>query len=122
MRWRKASLAFAATAAVCMSGTAHAARWHVGVFMGVPGPYYYPAVPVVPAPYYYAPPVLVQPAEPDVYIERQQTATMPEEATGPGSSGGTWWYCTASKTYYPYVKDCPSGWQEVPATPPPPRR
>ncbi|HEY3540797.1 MAG TPA: hypothetical protein VGL01_25560 [Trinickia sp.] len=134
MRWRNASLALLAAAAACISGTAHAARWNVGVFVGAPAPYY----PVVPAPYYYgpypppyvpyapyppayygppvivSPPVVVQPPEPDVYIERSQAAPS---ATQPSSSGKTYWYCAASKRYYPYVKDCAGGWQDVPATP-----
>lgn len=117
MRWRTATLALAATAAVCLAGPAHAARWHVGVFVGgpgyyyAPGPYYY-----APPPYYYGPPVIVQ-DEPDVYIERSQ---MPQQNAQ--SSAGTWWYCAASKSYYPYVKECSSGWQEVPAAPPAPKR
>ncbi|GLU32515.1 hypothetical protein WKR88_17690 [Trinickia caryophylli] len=132
MRWRNASLALLATAAVCLSGTAQAAHWNVGVFLGPPAPIY--PVPVVPAPYYYAPypppypvypppyyapPVVIEPAQPDVYIERSQTAAPGTPAT---SSGGTWWYCRASKAYYPYVKECPGGWQETPATPPAPKR
>jgi hypothetical protein len=28
-----------------------------------------------------------------------------------------WYYCEASRTYYPYVSVCPGGWQQVPATP-----
>lgn len=119
MRWRTATLALLATASVCLSGTAEAAHGHVGVFVGgpgyyyAPGPYYY-----APPPYYYPPPVVIQ-SEPDVYIERAQMS----EATGaPESSAGTWWYCPASKSYYPYVKECSSGWQEVPATPPAPNR
>lgn len=124
MRWRNASLTLVATAAVCLSSTAQAAHWNVGVYMGMPSPYYYPypAMPVVPAPYYYVPPapvVVAPPPEPDVYIERSQVAPA---AQAPSSSGGTWWYCARSKTYYPYVKECASGWQEVPANPPAPRR
>ncbi len=29
-----------------------------------------------------------------------------------------WYYCDASKAYYPYVKDCQSGWREVAPQPP----
>ncbi|NNM80302.1 MAG: hypothetical protein HKM01_07595, partial [Gallionella sp.] len=28
-----------------------------------------------------------------------------------------WYFCAASKTYYPYVSSCPTGWTPVPATP-----
>ncbi|MEA3119382.1 MAG: hypothetical protein QOI13_2652 [Paraburkholderia sp.] len=120
MRWRTLTLALFATATVCLSGTADAARWHVGVFVGGPGfygPGYYGPGPYYwgPGPYYYPPyaPVVVQPAEPNVYTERSETSTAPR-------SSGTWWYCAASKSYYPYVKQCSSGWDAVPATPTPP--
>ena len=29
----------------------------------------------------------------------------------------SWYYCDASKSYYPYVSSCPGGWRAVPATP-----
>ncbi len=32
---------------------------------------------------------------------------------------GTWYYCAESKTYYPYVKECPGGWQRVTPQPAP---
>jgi hypothetical protein len=35
----------------------------------------------------------------------------------PQTGGNTWYYCDASNTYYPYVKDCTSGWRPVPAQP-----
>ena len=42
-----------------------------------------------------------------------QTAKQSEEAS-------YWYYCKDLKTYYPYVKNCPSGWQQVvPQTAPP---
>jgi hypothetical protein len=31
-----------------------------------------------------------------------------------------WYYCPAYQTYYPYVQDCPDGWQAVAPQPPPP--
>jgi hypothetical protein len=121
VRWRTLTLALFATAAVCVSGTADA-RGHFGVFVGGPGFYYGPG-PYYwgPPPYYYPPyapyaPVVAQPAEPDVYTERS------EGSTAPRSSSGTWWYCAASKSYYPYVKQCSSGWDQVPATPPAPNQ
>jgi hypothetical protein len=118
VRWRTLTLALFATAAACLSGTADAAHWRVGVFVGGPGyygpgPYYWG-----PPPYYYPPypPVVVQPAEPDVYTERTEASAAPR------SSSGTWWYCAVSKSYYPYVKQCSSGWEQVPATPPAPNQ
>jgi hypothetical protein len=31
-----------------------------------------------------------------------------------------WHFCEGSKTYYPYVANCPGGWTRVPAIPPQP--
>jgi len=128
VRRSKLLLGAAATALVCASGAAYAS--HVGVYVGVGGPWYYP---VVPAPYYYAPaPVVVAPPPqaPD-YVEQGQPQGAPDPgyaqgpqgqmqgpAAGPNGqddSGDTWYYCDASKTYYPYVKQCGSGWRAVPA-------
>jgi hypothetical protein len=30
-----------------------------------------------------------------------------------------WYYCDASRAYYPYVQHCPGGWRQVLPTPPP---
>jgi hypothetical protein len=29
-----------------------------------------------------------------------------------------WYYCEASAKYFPYVQECPTGWQTQAATPP----
>lgn len=89
------------------SAWAHGGRVGVGVYFGPywgPGPWYYPP------PYYYRPEVVVVPApQPMVYVERQgasgETASRPAEQY--------WYYCAAGKGYYPYVKECPGGWQKV---------
>jgi len=60
-------------------------------------PFYYPA--------YYPSPVIVQQQAP-VYIERD-----PQPA--PSAPAGYWYYCIASGAYYPYVTECPGGWQRV---------
>lgn len=60
-------------------------------------PYYYP-------PYYPAPVVVQQP----VYVEQPQQQYAPAPQTQ-----GAWYYCPASRAYYPYVKECSSGWQQV---------
>ncbi|WP_431824060.1 hypothetical protein [Burkholderia sp. F1] len=99
-----------AAAAIGAAGVAHAAR--VGVYIGAGYPYYYP---VVPAPYYYPPPVVavpVAPPAPPEYIERGQA-----QGDADANDGGAWYYCDASKHYYPYVKTCKSGWRTVPARP-----
>jgi hypothetical protein len=104
-------LAAVAVAAACICGPANAARVFVGVGVGVP--YYYPVAPV---PYYYPyyPPVVAVPAPPPVnYVEQGQAQGAGPSADAPGQQGGSWYYCDASKAYYPYVKECPSGWRPV---------
>jgi hypothetical protein len=74
-----------------------------GPFWGPP-PYYYNP----PVYYHYSPPIIVNQPAP-VYVE-QAPAAEPQAAAN-------WYYCQKPKGYYPYVKKCPSGWQQVPATP-----
>jgi hypothetical protein len=61
-----------------------------GGFFGWPGPYYWPGYYYAPS-YYYAPPVIAAPAPTPAY----------------------WYYCAPLGAYYPYVHDCPGGWQLV---------
>jgi hypothetical protein len=90
-------------------GGFHHGHGRVGVFIGAPvvlgglahtwpyyppPPYYYPA-----APYY--PPTYVEQGVP------QQPAPL------------YWYYCPNTNAYYPYVKECPGGWQQVAPQPPP---
>jgi len=94
----------AAVAAGCgiASGTA-SAHWHgtVGVYVGpgpfwwgAPYPYYYP-------PYYAYPPVVV--ADP---VYSQPSVRMPAPPS-------YWYFCPQSNAYYPYVSQCPGGWQQI---------
>lgn len=112
MKRMKAVLALSA---VLLSATASApalahhrgGHAHFGVFIGAPFyPWYYP-------PYYY-PPVVTVPAAPTTYIEQGS----PQAAPAPQPQG-YWYYCDESKTYYPYVKECPGGWRRVTPQPPP---
>ena len=112
-----AVLASSVAVACLGSNAALADRWHgrehwhdsrvrVGVYVGpgywYPPPYYYP-------PRYYYQPVMVAPPAPVTYIER-----APEER----SDDSYWYYCPDAKAYYPYVKQCPGGWQQVVPQPP----
>jgi hypothetical protein len=93
------------------SSWAHGYRSSVGVYIGGPyiGPYWGPAW-GYPPPYYYPPRVIVVPqAPPPVYIEQQEAA--PAASAPPEQQ--YWYYCGSSKAYYPYVKECPDGWQKV---------
>jgi len=69
--------------------------------------YFYPE-PIYPYPDPYVPPVVVvQPAP-----TPQVAPTAP-----PPAQSQSWYYCEASKAYYPYVATCPAGWKTVPANP-----
>jgi len=63
-----------------------------------------------PYPYYAAPTVVVQ--QPVTYIEQN-----PQAPSTPAANAGWWYYCDQSRGYYPYVRECPTGWQRVPPTP-----
>ena len=76
--------------------------FYVGPSVIWPG--YYPN----PYPYYgYYPPVVISP--PVTYVEQG-----PVQGAVQGTSGaGYWYYCRRPEGYYPYVKQCPDGWQQV---------
>lgn len=94
-------------AVVAGSAWAHG-RGRVGVGVYIGHPWY-----VFPPPYYYTypPPVVIRP-EPQVYIERGAPEPAPQ-------TQAYWYYCGSPPGYYPYVKECPGGWQRVVPTPPP---
>jgi hypothetical protein len=71
--------------------------------------YLYPG-PVYPYPDPYVPPVVV--------TQQYQVGPAPAAPTGPAPVQ-YWYYCRAAKAYYPYVAECPAGWEKVPATPAP---
>ena len=64
--------------------------------------YFYP-MPVYPYPNPWEPPPVVMP--------------NPPAGSAPPPPTQYWYYCEASKSYYPYVASCASGWMQVPATP-----
>lgn len=110
----------AAGIATSLSAFAHGPRVHGGVrfglYVGAPlvawrgyyGPWpYYP-------PYYSAPMVVTVPASPQTYVEQ---APAPAQAAPAAPQPGYWYYCADARAYYPYVKECPSGWQRVPPQP-----
>jgi hypothetical protein len=89
----------------------HDGHVRFGVTLGVPlyAPGYYSPYYGYPYPAYAYPPVVVQSAPP-VYVEQSPARAAPAPAY--------WYYCAESKSYYPYVSECPAGWQRVPAQPP----
>ena len=75
------------------------------------GPYdYYPY-----RPYAYPPAVVTVPTAPPVYIQQQQQQAAP--AVTQEHPVGFWYYCTKPAGYYPYIKECSTGWQQVAPTP-----
>jgi hypothetical protein len=75
---------------------------------GYPGGYYGPYAGYYgpPAVVYAPPPIVTYAAPPQPMV----LAAQPEPAV--------WYYCEASRKYYPYVQECPAGWQRQAATPP----
>ena len=85
--------------------------WWGGAYYGAPYGYW-PYGPV------YVPPPAVTTPSPPVYIEREQdpAPAAPSAAPAPGTQ---WWYlCANPRGAYPYVRECPGGWERVPAVPP----
>lgn len=116
LRWLCGVILLAGTA---VSGTALAehGRGHAefGFYFGPSFPGYYYPPPYYPYPYY--PPTVVVPAQPPVYIEQGNPQPAPQQA--PSSPANNYWYhCDSPDGYYPYIKDCPGGWQRVAPTPP----
>ena len=111
--------ALAALLALTLPSGAQAQRWGhghsrvvVGVGFGFPigWPYWhYP-------PYGYYPyyPRAIGPAEPTIYVEKDDAGPAPGQ-----DPSQFWYFCRDSNTYFPYVKECPSPWQRVVPQPPP---
>jgi hypothetical protein len=109
-------LVLAAAGAFATQSALAGGRVAVGIGIGVPvggyyggygygwGPHYGYGYPYYYSPYYAAPVVVQQQAP--VYIEQQPAAQ-------PAQPSGSWYYCNDSRAYYPYVKECPAGWQRV---------
>jgi hypothetical protein len=118
-----------AGAAASESAMAQHVRWGVNIGIPLYWPGYYPpyanpapayaypapayAYPApaytYPAPAYSYPAPAVAPSAPYAQQGYPQAAPAPQQ---------DWYYCPNSKAYYPYVRECPGGWQGVPAQPP----
>jgi hypothetical protein len=106
-----AALTLAAGAGLAASTAALAQHHHgwgprVGIYVGPGYPYYYPPS------YYYPPPVVMQ-AQPPVYIEQAPQQVAPAPSAAPQAQAPAYYFCAAANGYYPYVKECPGGWQQV---------
>jgi hypothetical protein len=60
--------------------------------------------------YFPPPPSYYYPAPPVEYIEPYPAPPVPQPSY--------WYYCPGSAAYYPYVRECPGGWQQVMPQPP----
>lgn len=110
-------------------------RWHgggwgggnrVGIYLGAPigFSFGYSPFPYNPAPYYYGPsfyapapvyyPPVQQPAQ-IIYTERRvpSISSQPSPKNAQNVQNSWWYYCAASKAYYPYVSKCSEGWLRV---------
>ncbi len=70
-------------------------------YYNYPPYYYYP-------PYYRPAPVVIQ-QQPTVYVEQHPQPAPSAQPAAPAY----WYFCADSRAYYPYVKECASGWQRV---------
>jgi hypothetical protein len=103
-------------------GYAWQGGWHGGGWWGGPrvgigigvgpfwGPYWGPYWGSYAYPYVY-PPVVTVPST-QVYVQ----PSAPAAAQPPPPA--YWYYCDDARGYYPYVQQCPGGWQAVAPTPP----
>jgi hypothetical protein len=66
-------------------------------------------------------PPLIKPGATLVFDVELLRISPPSAETAPQSEPASfWYYCNDAKAYYPYVRECPSGWlQVVPQTTPP---
>jgi hypothetical protein len=124
------------------------AYWpYPGFYGNAAWPFYVGSYGYLPPTIVYGPPAVVTSTAGITYIERepgtvsmQQQApspipapppppppsdAVPPAAASPGtqSTMGPWWYfCASPRGAYPYVRECPGGWERVPAVPPGPTR
>lgn len=104
-----AILGFIAQPAIA-HGHGHGGRVVVGI--GIGAPYWgwgwgYGGYPYYPG--YYYPPAYAYPAypaQPSTYIQQ-------DAGPAPAPQQNYWYYCSDAQAYYPYVKECPGGWQRV---------
>jgi hypothetical protein len=71
--------------------------------------YLYPS-PVYPYPDPYLPPVMIEQQPPVAVTPSNPASTEPVQY---------WYHCTNPEGYYPYVPQCLTDWEKVPASPPP---
>ncbi|WP_085317817.1 hypothetical protein [Derxia lacustris] len=66
------------------------------------------------------PPARPEPPVTTVIVETAPPAASVATAPAPAAVQPSWYWCEASRAYYPYVASCTGGWKQVPAVPPAP--
>jgi hypothetical protein len=85
-------------------------RWHGGATIYLGPTFFWPGYrPPFDDPFFNYPPAPAVVEPPPVYIERGDGNPPPDAS----ASNGLWYYCDAAGAYYPYVRQCPGGWQAV---------
>lgn len=102
-------------------GGGHGHGYRVGVGFTFGFPYYWPGYysgyyAGYPYGYAYPGPAYAYPGPASgAYVEQDYAQAAP-------AAQQDWYFCSGSNAYYPYVRECPGGWQRVPSVPPPPLR
>ncbi len=109
-----------------LGGRWHHTWWHgrYGWWWGVGGAWYFYNAPVYPYPAYVSPTYYDEDDSYDDNAGPQDNGGPggPQDSAGPqdeggGPDSGVWYHCNRPDGYYPYVRVCKGGWEEVPATP-----
>lgn len=66
----------------------------------------------------YSYPVYAYPGPPVAPSTGYVEQNVPQAAPATAQTQGDWYYCADSNAYYPYVRECLTGWRRVPSTPP----
>ena len=94
-------------------GGGYGYRGFGGLYFGLGYPYFgygYPYYGYGGYGYPYYSPSVVQ-AAPQTSVQQSPPVTQQNPT-------GYWYYCNNPAGYYPYIKACPNGWQQVSPTPP----
>jgi hypothetical protein len=97
--------------------------WGPGVVVGAGfAPYYWGGYPWYPYGYGYGYPYGYPPYSAPVVLDSGAQTYIEQAAPAPlEPQQQFWYYCQNPQGYYPYVGECPGGWQPVPAQPAQPR-